>query len=71
MTKTKGQLLRDYSEKDFVMNFQKIFDIRSFFFNGLRCRDYNPSEAFENAISLTPYGKSFAEFLRERIKDLS
>jgi len=71
MTKTTEQLLKDYSEKDFVKNFQKIFDLRWFFLKGLRCKDYIPSEAFENAISLTPYGETFAEFLRTKDRDLN
>jgi hypothetical protein len=71
MTKTTEQLLKDYPEKDFVKNFQKIFDIRWFFLKGLRCKDYIPSEAFEDAISLTPYGETFAEFLRTKDRDLN
>lgn len=71
MTKTAEQLYKEFPEKDFVINFQKIFDIRSFFLNGLRCKDYNPSKAFENAIILTPYGETFAELLRAKDRDLN
>ena len=71
MTKTTKQLLKEYRETDFIQSFQKIFNMRWFFIGGLRIKEYNPSDAFGNAISLTPYGETFAQFLRAENNDLS
>ncbi len=45
--------------------------MRWLFIGGLRIKEYNPSDAFGNAISLTPYGETFAQFLRAENNDLS
>jgi hypothetical protein len=59
-----NQLLAEYKDDTFRDQFLKAIEIREQYTGGILTENYQPSNVFSDSVSLTQYGKKYADFLK-------
>lgn len=62
--KNINQLKKDYHNEEFKYKFKKIFELSLLFKGCIFYENFRPPDILSDAIALTPYGETFADFLR-------